>query len=196
MIRTVDMPAVAPRRGANGRAAARREAAGGASVTARGAVQGQPPDDAASAAGAAGRLRDQVSAQHDAIDFARALVQDGGLQTAGLTMLRAEVGQLQREIHAWRGELAATRADVDRLRSELLRLAGWVRGPVVERLAVRFAAIDAQIRRCAAGVAGRPDPSGRDTAQMRAGCGPDFGTPDPGAGPAGPPPPGPGCFGR
>jgi len=87
-------------------------------------------------------------------------------------MLRAEVGALQREIHAWRQELASTRADVDRLRADLLRLSVWTRGPLVERLAAKFAELDAGLAGCVEGLRGRPGPSERDTAQIRAGNGP------------------------
>jgi hypothetical protein len=95
-------------------------------------------------------LRDPVTAVHDSIDFARALVADGGHSTAGLTMLRGEVQQLAREVAAFRRELAATRQDCDRVGADLLRLGQFTRGLLVDRLANRFHDIDRRL----AGLAG------------------------------------------
>ena len=90
-------------------------------------------------------LRDPVTAVHDSIDFARALVADGGTSTAGLTMLRGEVQQLAREVAAMRREVAATRQDADRVRTDLLRLSQFVHGLLVDRLANRFRDIDRRL---------------------------------------------------
>ena len=186
----------AARRWVDGPAVAGQLPAGAAGVTRQVAGQGPPPDHAAGTAADFRPHHDQVTAVHDAIDFARALVQDGGVNTAGLTMLRAEVGHLQREVHAWRQELAATRQDVDRLRADLLRATSWTRGTLVDRLAAKFAEIDATLARAATGLAGQEATSGRDTAQMRAGHRPPDGMPSPGEGGDCPPPPPPGSFGR
>lgn len=90
-------------------------------------------------------LRDPVTAVHDSIDFARALVADGGVSTAGLTMLRGEVQQLGREVAAMRREVAATRQDCDRVRTDLLRLSQFTHGLLVDRLASRFRDIDRRL---------------------------------------------------
>lgn len=89
--------------------------------------------------------RDAVTAAHDAIAFARALVSEGGHSTAGLTMLRTELQQLACELRAGRAECAALRQDVESLRLDVLRLSAWCHGPLVARLAVRFEAIDAAL---------------------------------------------------
>jgi hypothetical protein len=196
MIRTVDMPAVAPRRGANGQAAGRRVQPAAAGVTPPAAVQGPPPDHAAGPGPSGPPHRDAVTAVHEAIDFARALVADGGHSTAGLTMLRVEVGAVAREMRALREEVAALRVDCDRVRWDVVRLGQFTRGNLVDRLAAKFAEIDAAVARLSAGLRTRPDPSECDVAQMRAGCGADFGPQSPGEGGDCPPPPGPGCFGR
>lgn len=109
--------------------------------------------------GGARPLRDAITATHDAIDFAKAIVADGGHSTAGLAMLRGEVGVLQRQVAALRQEIAATRSDVSELRADLLKLSGWAHGPLVARLADRFAQIDAQLSRCEARA--RPEWQGR-----------------------------------
>jgi hypothetical protein len=96
------------------------------------------------------RIHDPVTAAHDAIDFARALVADGGVSTAGLTMMRGEVQQLARQVAAMRAELAATRQDCDRVRLDLLRLSQFTHGLLVDRLATRFHDIDRRL----AGLAG------------------------------------------
>jgi len=96
------------------------------------------------------RIHDPVTAVHDAIDFARALVADGGVSTAGLTMLRGEVQQLGRQVQAMRQELAVTRQDCDRVRLDLLRLSQFTHGLLVDRLASRFRDIDRRL----AGLAG------------------------------------------
>lgn len=128
------------------------------------------------------RHHDQVTAVHDAIDFARALVADGGTQTAGLTMLRGEIGHMAREFRQLREEVAILRADFDRVRADVLRVQQFARSTLVDRLASKFAEIDARLARSETGAAGQGDPSGRDTAQMRAGFGPPAVSPDPGAG--------------
>jgi hypothetical protein len=87
-------------------------------------------------------LRDPVTAVHDSIDFARALVADGGASTAGLTMMRGEIQQLAREVRRMREEFAAVRQDGERVRMDLLRLSQFTRGLLVDRLAARFRDID------------------------------------------------------
>jgi hypothetical protein len=95
-----------------------------------------------------------------------------------------------------REEVAALRADCDRVRWDVVRLGQFTRGPLVDRLAAKFAQIDAALARLETGAAGQGDPSGRDLAQMRAGFGPPAGPPDPGAGGDRPPADPPGSFGR
>lgn len=100
-----------------------------------------------------GQLHDRVTAAHDAIDFARALVADGGVSTAGLTMLRGELQQVAREVRAMRQEYAALRADVERVRLDLVNLSQFTHGLLVDRLATRFRSIDARMQGLAAAVA-------------------------------------------
>lgn len=185
MIRTVDMPAVVAPRGRNGHAGRRPPA-----------VQGPPPDVASRTGPDIRPHHDQVTAVHDAIDFARALVADGGTQTSGLTMLRGEIGHMAREFRQLREEVAILRADFDRVRADVLRVQQFARCTLVDRLAAKFAEIDARLARSETGAAGQGDPSGRDLAQMRAGFGPPAGPPDPGAGGDRPPAGPPGTFGR
>lgn len=147
MIRTVDVPVPRPAGARNGaivpNAAPRRAAAPPRTVAA-----GTETPDSAAGPGADFRVhRDAVSATHDAIDFARALVADGGVQTAGLTMLRGEVQAVARELRAARQEFAALRVDVDRLRADLLRTSQFCRGVLVDRLAAKFQQVDAALTR-------------------------------------------------
>ena len=100
-----------------------------------------------------GQLHDPVTAVHDSIDFARALVADGGTSTAGLTMLRGELQQVAREVRAMRQEYAALRADVERVRLDLVNLSQFTHGLLVDRLATRFRSIDARMQGLAAAVA-------------------------------------------
>jgi hypothetical protein len=172
MIRTVDMPAVVAPRGRNGHAAGRRVQPAAAGVTPPAAVQGPPPFSSPGPELAGPPHRDAVTAVHDAIDFARALVADGGHSTAGLTMLRGEVAAVAREMQALREEVAALRVDCDRVRWDVVRLGQFTRGNLVDRLAAKFSEIDARLARTETGLRTRPDPSERDTAQMRAGNGP------------------------
>jgi outer membrane murein-binding lipoprotein Lpp len=105
----------------------------------------QPPAPPPESSSLDPALRDPVTAVHDSIDFARALVADGGHSTAGLTMLRGEVQQLAREVAAFRREVAATRQDADRVRADLLRLSQFTHGLLVDRLASRFRDIDRRL---------------------------------------------------
>ena len=147
MIRTADMPPPVAPRGRNGHAVGRR--AGAPSAPSPNPAPGdRPPPDVAAGPGPTGPPhRYRVTAVHDSIDFARALVQDGGSNTAGLTMLRGEIAAIGREVRAMRTELAATRADCERVRMDMVALATFTRGVLLDRLAVRFAAIDSTLRR-------------------------------------------------
>lgn len=107
-----------------------------------------PPVHASAAAAGSGDagLRDPVTARHDAIDFARAIVADGGTSTAGLAMLRGELQHIAAEVRRMREEFAAVRSDVERVRLDLLQLQQFTRGVLVDRLAVRFSDIDRRFR--------------------------------------------------
>ena len=100
-----------------------------------------------------GQLHDKVTAVHDSIDFARALVADGGTSTAGLTMLRGELQAVAREVRAMRQEYAALRSDVERVRLDVVTLSQFTHGLLVDRLAARFRAIDSRMQGLAAAVA-------------------------------------------
>jgi hypothetical protein len=90
-------------------------------------------------------VHDRVTAVHDTVDFARALVAGGGTQTAGLTMIRGEVQAVALELRRLREEVALLRADGERVRLDLLQLGQFTRGLLVDRLAARFARIDGDL---------------------------------------------------
>jgi hypothetical protein len=148
-------PVAAPRR--NGVAVAGRARVGGTGTPVAAPVPAGTPDVAAGPGPGGVPHRDAVSAAHDAIDFARALVSDGGVQTAGLAMLRGEVAAVARELRACRQEMLALRSDVDRMRWEAVRLGQFTRGTLVDRLAAKFAQVDAALRRRAVGFDGFGD---------------------------------------
>jgi len=125
------------------RSAGRRAAGSAGPVPAGPPVPSSAAEPAPRAAGPSSH--DRVTAVHDTIDFARALVAGGGVQTAGLTMLRGEVQTVASELRRLREEVALLRADGERVRLDFLQLQQFTRGLLVDRLAARFLAIDGQL---------------------------------------------------
>ena len=122
------------------RSAGRRVAGPAGPVPAGPPVPSSAAEPAPRAAGPP--VHDAVTAVHDSIDFARALVAGGGVQTAGLTMLRGEVAAVAGELRRLREEVALLRADGERVRLDFLQIQQFTRGLLVDRLAAKFSAID------------------------------------------------------